>query len=69
MDDVVLPRAEILENAFVLLPLAEIAPDQEHPIVRQSFSVLWRAYSKQQKLWTIDFFWRGASISKACSNE
>ena len=64
-DGVVLPRAEILENAFVLLPLAEIAPSQEHPVAHQSFSALWLAYSKQQKLWTVDFSWRGESISKS----
>ncbi len=63
IDGVVLPRAEILENAFVLLPLAEIAPDQMHPLVGQSFTALWRAYNKPQKLWIIDFVWRGESIS------
>jgi 2-amino-4-hydroxy-6-hydroxymethyldihydropteridine diphosphokinase len=67
IDGVVLPRAEILENAFVLLPLAEIAPDQEHPVVRQSFAVLWRAYSKQQKLWAIDFSWREQKVSSRAS--
>ena len=61
---IVLPRAEILENAFVLLPLAEIAPDDEHPVERRSFSGLWQAYSKQQKLWPVDFVWRGKQISK-----
>lgn len=64
IDGVVLPRAEILENAFVLLPLAEIAPDQEHPVTRESFAALWRAYSKKQKLWAIDFFWREQQVSK-----
>ena len=64
---VVLPRAEILENAFVLLPLAEIAPDVMHPVKKQSFTVLWQAYSKQQKLWPVDFFWRGQKISNEIS--
>lgn len=69
IDGVVLPRAEILENAFVLLPLAEIAPDCEHPVSCQSFAALWRAYSKQQKLWAIDFVWRGRHISHRCAVE
>ena len=63
IDGVILPRAEILENAFVLLPLAEIAPDQEHPVTREPFAALWRVYSKQQKLWAIDFIWCEQQIS------
>jgi 2-amino-4-hydroxy-6-hydroxymethyldihydropteridine diphosphokinase len=64
IDGIVLPRAEILENAFVLLPLAEIAPDDEHPVEQRSFASLWQAYSKLQKLWPIDFFWCGRQISR-----
>ncbi|HSC75839.1 MAG TPA: 2-amino-4-hydroxy-6-hydroxymethyldihydropteridine diphosphokinase [Pseudomonadales bacterium] len=64
VDGITLPRAEILENAFVLLPLAEIAPTGVHPVRQQTFSVLWQAYSRQQKLWAVDFFWRGQQISQ-----
>jgi len=50
-----LPRAEILTNAFVLQPLAEIAPQLKHPIVGQSYQTLWANFPKsQQKLWQID---------------
>jgi 2-amino-4-hydroxy-6-hydroxymethyldihydropteridine diphosphokinase len=63
MDGVVLPRPEILDNAFVLLPLAEIAPDSTHPAKRQTFAALWQTYNKQQKLWPVDFVWRGQRIS------
>ena len=62
-DDVVcqqpveLPRAEITENAFVLWPLAEIAPDVMHPLTRRSYSDMWQQYSKQQKLWPVPFNW------------
>ena len=62
-DDVVcqqpveLPRAEITENAFVLWPLAEIAPDVIHPLTRRSYSDMWQQYSKQQKLWPVPFNW------------
>lgn len=52
-----LPRGEITENAFVLWPLAEIAPEQIHPTTRQSYAELWQAYNKPQKLWPIDFSW------------
>lgn len=53
-----LPRAEILYNAFVLWPLAEIAPSLNHPVVKQSYQTLWESYDKsQQSLWPIEFSW------------
>lgn len=44
VDGVVLPRGEILDNAFVLRPLAELAPDAMHPGVHKSFGELWAGY-------------------------
>ncbi|ABZ75586.1 2-amino-4-hydroxy-6-hydroxymethyldihydropteridine pyrophosphokinase [Shewanella halifaxensis HAW-EB4] len=53
-----LPRAEILYNAFVLWPLAEIAPSLTHPVVKQSYQTLWDSYDKsQQSLWPVEFSW------------
>jgi len=63
VDGIALPRAEILRNAFVLLPLAEIAGSEKHPIENKTYAELWRAYDRQQKLWPIDFVWRGKVIS------
>ncbi len=51
-----LPRAEITKNAFVLLPLAEIAPQVRHPQLHKTYSELWREYDQaSQSLWAIDF--------------
>ncbi|MCL1073852.1 2-amino-4-hydroxy-6-hydroxymethyldihydropteridine diphosphokinase [Shewanella dokdonensis] len=51
---VVLPRAEILTNAFVLWPLAELAPTLVHPIAGKSYAQLWDEYDKtRQKLWPV----------------
>lgn len=50
-----LPRDEILENAYVLLPLSEIAGDVKHPLEQQSYQELWRLYKKSQKLWPVPF--------------
>ena len=61
-----LPRAEITKNAFVLLPLAEIAPQVLHPQLEKSYSDLWADYDQaSQSLWPIDFEWRGKIISNA----
>ncbi len=37
-----IPRAEILYNAFVLRPLQDIAGDQQHPEVGETYSALWQ---------------------------
>ena len=53
-----LPRGEITHNAFVLWPLAEIAPDLVHPSERQAIAILWQGYDKDsQKLWPISIAW------------
>jgi 2-amino-4-hydroxy-6-hydroxymethyldihydropteridine diphosphokinase len=51
-----LPRAEITENAFVLLPLSELAPHELHPQLQRSYAALWEGYDKTlQCLWAITF--------------
>lgn len=44
-----LPRDEILKNAFVLWPLAEIAPALVHPFAGKSCSVLWNEFDKRKE--------------------
>ncbi|RCU51726.1 2-amino-4-hydroxy-6-hydroxymethyldihydropteridine diphosphokinase [Corallincola holothuriorum] len=51
---VVLPRAEILFNAFVLWPLSELAPLLTHPVDGRSYAELWQSYDGSQQLWPID---------------
>lgn len=47
-----IPRAEITENAFVLQPLAQLAPTLKHPILGVSYQHLWSQYPpNKQKLW------------------
>lgn len=63
IDGVKLPREEILYNAFVLLPLAEIAPELSHPETGESYARLWQGYNKeQQKLWPVEFQWQGHQL-------
>ena len=60
VDGVQLPRAEILENAFVLQPLAELVPQVCHPIDGRTYADLWAEFDQtSQQLVRVDFEWRG----------
>jgi len=45
-----LPHENILEYAFVLRPLSEIAPGLLHPSRRQSYRQIWREYQRHHEL-------------------
>jgi len=54
IDGVSLPRDEITKNAFVLLPMKDIAADVQHPELEVSYGRLWFFYDKdKQKLWQV----------------
>lgn len=64
VEGVELPRAEILENAFVLCPLADLVPAEQHPVVRRSYAELWASYDQAgQRIERVAFSWRGREIS------
>ncbi|TLX59726.1 2-amino-4-hydroxy-6-hydroxymethyldihydropteridine diphosphokinase [Stutzerimonas nosocomialis] len=62
-DGLLLPRPEILKNAFVLWPLALLAPDTRHPGAGRTFAELWAAASIDQQLWPVPFQWRGLELT------
>ncbi|WP_323158685.1 2-amino-4-hydroxy-6-hydroxymethyldihydropteridine diphosphokinase [Pseudomonas viridiflava] len=64
-DGLILPRAEILKNAFVLWPLSLIAPDRLHPGVGTPFSTLWADAQIDQQLWPVAFEWKGQALTPA----
>ena len=52
---IILPRAEIRDNAYVLWPLAELAPLLVEPGGGETYGQLWRAFKKNsQKLTPVD---------------
>ena len=65
IDGVSIPRGEILKNAFVLQPLAEIAATAVHPQSGLTYGQLWQEFDKnKQKLFPIEFIWRGENITR-----
>lgn len=62
-DGLILPRPEILKNAFVLWPLALIAPDAIHPGANQRFQDLWSQAQIDQVLAPVAFEWRNAPLT------
>ncbi|MGL5073589.1 MAG: 2-amino-4-hydroxy-6-hydroxymethyldihydropteridine diphosphokinase [Aeromonas salmonicida] len=60
---VALPRGEILTNAFVLWPLAELAPSLRHPVDGRTLDELWQGYDKaSQRLSPIPFYWEAREL-------
>lgn len=56
-----LPRDEITTNAFVLWPLAELAPNALHPVINLSYQQLWQAYDQtSQQLRKVPLTWQAA---------
>lgn len=66
VDGILLPRAEVTHNAFVLQPLAELLPEQTHPSCGTTYAELWAQFDLgEQRLWAVDFTWQGQRISQA----
>lgn len=52
------PRNEIPRYAFVLWPLAEMAPEMEHPETGENYAAMWEKFDKRnQALRPIRFEW------------
>jgi 2-amino-4-hydroxy-6-hydroxymethyldihydropteridine diphosphokinase len=55
-DQVNLPHPDIQRYAFVLRPLADIAPDLRHPETGLSYSQMWKEFkAEKQEIWETDF--------------
>ena len=53
-----IPRDEIPKNAYVLEPLAELAPNTLHPLLNVSYQEMWQGFDKsKQHLKRIPFTW------------
>ena len=55
LGEVHLPRDEITRYAFILLPLAEVAGEERHPLSGLSYRELWERFDRaSQSLWRVD---------------
>ncbi len=53
--DLKLPRPDITRYAFVLGPLAEIAPTMRHPETGLTFAQMWQHFEHdEKKIWIVD---------------
>jgi len=51
-----IPHVEIDKNAYILRPLAEIAPELRHPESDITYARMWDSFDhKHQKLWKVEF--------------
>jgi 2-amino-4-hydroxy-6-hydroxymethyldihydropteridine diphosphokinase len=64
VDGVSLPRADIVDYAYVLWPLVDIAGDARHPALGATYRELKQAFSAPQRLWPVPFNWRGRDLSE-----
>jgi len=63
--DLRLPREEILHSAFVLAPLAELAPTLCHPCSGKAYADLWQRFDQASQPMTRleDFRWSSAGAA------
>lgn len=55
VDGVALPRDEILKNAFVLWPMAELAAAEKHPVTGMNYAEHWQNFDREsQKIWPLN---------------
>ena len=58
-----LPRPEIYRNAFVLWPLALLAPRLGIPGSARNAASLWRDWQGHQTVWPVAFDWRAQALT------
>ncbi len=60
-----LPRADIVDYAYTLWPLVDIAGDERHPVSGHTYRELKKHFAPLQKLRPVPFVWNGKKLSGA----
>ena len=64
-NEIDIPRDDINRYAFVLCPLAQIAPLKKHPESGETFLSLWQSFEdKEQKLWPVEFSFEKTHLTR-----
>ncbi|MES2623820.1 MAG: 2-amino-4-hydroxy-6-hydroxymethyldihydropteridine diphosphokinase [Pseudomonadota bacterium] len=64
-DNIILPRPEILEAAYVLKPLSQVASRYKHPVLKKTYAELWKDFTNTEQVLTpVGFTWHERVISK-----
>src|SRR5690606_41847076 len=65
-DLIELPRPQLLEAAWVLWPLAQVAGKRRHPLLKQTYKELWEHFvGDRSDINAVDFEWHGRRLSHA----
>lgn len=64
-DSITLPRADIVDYAYTLWPLVDIAADARHPVSGLAYRDMKKQFGGSQKLRVVPFAWRGRELSGA----
>jgi len=66
IEGVELPYRQLFKHDFVLLPLAELVPDDLAPGISQTYAQLWQEHAHpEQKMQRVNFTWKNRQISLA----
>lgn len=49
-----LPRADLVEQSFVLKPMTDLAPELIHPVLKRSLAELWHSFPGERALEPVD---------------
>ena len=64
-DNIILPRPDILESAYVLKPLSQVASRYKHPVLKKTYTELWQGFNHSEQVLTpVGFTWHDRIISK-----
>jgi len=61
-----LPRPQMLEVAYVLWPLTQVAGKRRHPVLQEPYSALWKQFAgDRSRIAAVEFGWHGRRLSSA----